>query len=100
MIATGKAVLYLTVAQIHPCRPWRIMADIYHDGSAHVGNWTGALKFKLYPRIAVGRQNFAGRRYDVWFNGPDGFVWHGTQYGDMTQVCHCKRTKERYRVTS
>ena len=29
--------------------------------------------------------------YDVWFIGPDGKEWHGVQYGDLTQVCHCRR---------
>jgi hypothetical protein len=42
----------------------------------------------------TGRHNIAGVRYDVWFRGPDGHVWWGVQYGDMTQICHCKRTKE------
>jgi hypothetical protein len=98
MLETGRATLYLTLNEVNPMRPNRHLdgvSSIYHDGTAHVGNWPGSLQFKLYPRVKVGYHNVAGRRYDVWFPGPDGFVWHGTQFGDMTQICHCKRTKER-----
>jgi len=74
MIKTGKITLYL-------------------NQNLNVGNWPHSLWFPLrYQK--TGHHNIAGKRYDVWFNGPDGFVWHGVQYGDMTQLCHCKRTKE------
>lgn len=59
----------------------------------HVGNWPGTLQFKVH-RMTRGRHNVASHRYDVWFAGPDGYVWHGTQYGDWTQIVHCTRTKE------
>jgi hypothetical protein len=60
-----------------------------------VTNWCGTLRFKCgQPR--KGRHNIAGSRHDVWFHGPDGHVWHGVQFGEWTQVCHCKRTKERW----
>lgn len=75
MIATGRAVLYLL-------------------DNREITDWPGKLRFK--PRyVRKGRHNFARVRYDAWFAGPDGFVWHGVQYGDMTQIIHCKRTKER-----
>ena len=63
----------------------------YTDGL--ISNWPGTLRFKC--RVKVGRHNIAGVRYDVWFTGPDNHVWHGVQFGDNTQICHCKRTKER-----
>lgn len=62
-------------------------------GEWTVTNWPGTLSFKVIRR-SFGAHNVAGRRYDVWVNGPDGHVWHGVQYGDMTQICRCRRTKE------
>ena len=78
MIDTGKACLYLT-----------------QDNSGHLGavsNWPGTLSFPLI-RYHIGRHNIAGKRYDVWFRGPNNTLWHGTTYGDNTQICHCRRIK-------
>lgn len=55
-------------------------------------NWPGTLRFRTIARTE-GRHNFAGVRYDAWFRGPDGFIWHGVCFGDFTEVIHCKRTK-------
>lgn len=79
MIRTGKATLYLQ----------------HQNGGLNgtVTDWPGTLRFSCGVRI--GRHNIAGRRYDVWFTGPDGAQWHGTQYGDNTQIVHCRRTKAR-----
>lgn len=63
-----------------------------------ITNWPGTLKFTAFnPNMLRrrGRHNIAGTRYDVWFAGPDGYVWHGVKYGEFTQICHCKRTKEK-----
>lgn len=71
----GKITLYLTT-----------------DGDkATVGNWPGSLKFSAFVR--KGRHNIARTRYDVWFIGPDHAQWHGVQYGENTQICHCRRIK-------
>lgn len=79
MVATGRATLYLTIAK---------------DGkNCTVSNWPGSLKFT--GGWQKGRHNIARVRYDVWFVGPDGANWHGVQYGDNTQICHCRRTKVR-----
>ena len=43
--------------------------------------------------------DIAGKRLDVWFYGPDGYIWHGVQYGDNTQIVHCKRSSERVQRT-
>ena len=59
-------------------------------------NWPGSLEFPIPLAPRTGRHNIAGRRYDVDFRGPDGYWWHGTQYGDNTQVVHCKRTKQAF----
>jgi hypothetical protein len=72
MIADGKTMLY-----------W--IGD-------YVVNWCETLKFKV-NHTRTGKHNIARRRYDIWFTGPDGKPWHGIQYGDNTQICHCKRVK-------
>jgi hypothetical protein len=65
-----------------------------NDGTWFVSNWPGSLSFPV-QRITKGKHNIARTRYDVWFYGPDGFIWHGVQFGEWTQICHCKRTRER-----
>ena len=64
---------------------------LYLEGDK-VTNWPGTLSFKVLGRSS-GRHNMAGTRDDVWFRGPDGFIWHGTRYGEFTNICHCKRTR-------
>ena len=74
MRANGRATLYLSQDK--------------------VTNWPGTLAFPVAER-RTGYHNIAGKRYDVWFRGPDRALWHGVQYGDNTQICHCRRIKER-----
>lgn len=78
---TGKATLYLIIRAQH----------IGH-AEAEVTNWPGSLRFPI-GYVRTGRHNMAGKRYDVWFTGPDGAEWHGVTYGDNTQICHCSRNK-------
>ena len=59
-----------------------------------VTNWPGSLSFPVLARTKGGH-NIAQSRYDVWFRGPDNFIWHGVQYGENTQICHCRRTKKQ-----
>lgn len=66
------------------------------DGVWTVANWPGTLTFMPYA-IRKGQHNIARVREDVWFNGPDGYVWHGVLYGEWTQIVHCKRTTLRSR---
>ena len=63
------------------------------DNKAVVANWPGTFSINC-THHKTGRHNMTGGRYDVWFVF-DGFYWHGVQYGDNTQLCHCKQTKER-----
>ena len=77
MTETGKAALYLSHKR--------------GETRGELTDWPGGLRFSGYVR--QGRHNMAGRRYDIWFTGPDGKSWHGVQYGDNTQICHCKRLK-------
>ena len=83
MIETGRATLYLSRHEPEPLglSGWRL------------SNWPGTFSIKLLMSPKVGLHNMAGRRYDVWFTGPDGKDWHGVQYGDNTQICHCRRIK-------
>lgn len=72
MVRDGRTVLYLT--------------------DKGVTNWPSSLVFPVRYR-RKGRHNMARTRYDVWFTGPDGKNWHGVQYGENTQLCHCRRAK-------
>ena len=55
-----------------------------------VTNGPGTLEYRVRER-RQGRHNIAGRRMDVWFTDDMGQPWHGTQYGEWTQICHCRR---------
>ena len=83
----GDATMYLT-KEDNPHAPGH---------KRHViTNWPGSLRFVPW-HVRVGHHNIARTRYDAWFTGPDGFVWHAVQYGDNTQIAHCKRTKQQLR---
>jgi hypothetical protein len=94
MIETGHSQnlpLYLTRTQVvvgagHSSGKVR-------GGTWEVTDWPGSLRFPV-ERLSEGKHNIAGTRTDAWFWGPDDHLWHGTQYGEWTQVIHCKRTKE------
>lgn len=68
----------------------KIDTDTHHCKQfvGSVSNWPGTLSF--YCSGKVGAHNIAGRRYDIWFRF-EGSTWHGVQYGDWTQIVHCKR---------
>lgn len=82
MRESGRIALYLTTEANGDCR---------------ISNWPGSLSFR--GRYQTGRHNIAGCRYDAWFKF-EGHVWHGVTYGDNTQICHCRRTKETYQATA
>lgn len=77
MIKTGKATLYLDMSK------------------KQVTNWAASLIFPTF-NIRKGQHNIARTQYNTWFVGPDQFVWHAVQYGENTQIAHCKRTKEKW----
>ena len=83
MIRDGKTSLYLTHEAFYP------LHGNYTDGT--IQNWPNNLTFPC--RVKKGQHNIAGSRYDAWFIGPDGNKWHGVQYGEWTQIIHCKRMK-------
>lgn len=83
MRVEGRITLYLT------CE--RKSLKTVRNQAGKVSNWPGTLSFPCSTK--QGRHNIAGTRYDCWFTGLDGFLWHGVSYGENTQLVHCKRTK-------
>jgi hypothetical protein len=82
----GKITLYLT------CEPAsKIKSKDGRICRGKVSNWPGTLEFICHT--TVGNHNIAKIRYDCWFIF-EGYYWHGVTYGDNTQICHCKRTKD------
>ena len=86
MEATGRATLYLSPN------------DNPAIGGAYTApykltNWPGSLALPVW-QVCKGRHNIARNRYDFWFTF-GGRDWHGVQYGDNTQIAHCRRLKER-----
>lgn len=76
---TGRATLYLSGT----------------SGRYKISNWPGSLEYQVMS-VRKGRHNIARTRYDVRFNGPDesGALvadWYGVQYGENTQILHCRR---------
>lgn len=76
MRETGRATLYL----------------VKRDDGWHATNWPGSLDIKLHAEPRKGYHNMARYRYDVWFDA-FGRSWHGVQYGDNTQILHCRSVK-------
>lgn len=81
-----KTTLYLSFELQNPRIGW-------NDYKAEVTNWPGTLRISLHG-VRVGRHNIARRRYDVRFT-LDGNEWHGVQYGDFTQILHCRKLKKK-----
>lgn len=98
MTRTGRATLYLSSEPYRGlgCVDWANLADVQGPADDRrawkITNWPGSLTFRPHY-VKRGRHNIARTRYDAWFTGPDGKPWHGVQYGDMTQVIHCRRIK-------
>lgn len=86
----GRTVLYLSLDED------ATKADYGHK-RYKITDWPGQLKFTPINGVYVGRHNWGIPRYDCWFadrENPDGTqYWHGVQYGDDTQLIHCRRIK-------
>ena len=104
MAKHGRNTLYLSKKYVevdgplghyaHPVSGIRMRALPEKDGRWfywEISNWPGTLRFDCGVR--KGRHNIARTRYDAWFLF-GGFEWHGVQYGDDTQIIHCRRTKK------
>ena len=87
MQRAGKITLYLSFDD--NSRP----SDIgrYFHGNHKLTNWPGSLQIPIRC-VKRGDHNMAGCRYDFWFTFK-GREWHGVQYGDNTQLAHCRRLK-------
>ena len=84
----GKTCLYLTLED----DTGRTVSQWGHRYGRHkLTNWPGSLTIPV-GCVKTGRHNIAGRRYDFWFTF-ENRQWHGVQYGDNTQIAHCKRLK-------
>lgn len=57
-----------------------------------VSNWPGSLRIPV-RHVSIGRHNMAGKRYTAYFTH-EGREWVGVQYGDNTQVLHCRKLKQ------
>ena len=64
---------------------------VQRDKQLYLNNWTGELEIKI-DHWKYGKHNMVGKVTHVWFKHA-GIVWHGVNYGDDTQLCHCKKTK-------
>ena len=94
MLKTGRATLYLSYDQ----EPRRYsQTGWFYPKKRRVSNWPGTLSIPLNGGIKIGRHNIAGRRFDVWF-WFKGEEWHGIQYGDNTQIIHCRRLKKQQKA--
>lgn len=94
MVETGRANLYLVRRQVNTAT--RTGFYIVYE----VVDWPGKLRFTCTDyRRSPGGGGFGAQRTDAWFVGPDGFIWHAVNRGDMG-LARCKRTKARPVVTA
>lgn len=93
MDKTGRAMLYLTAS-----KPKNLPRGATYSSEQgwQVGNWPGSLVYPIIGFPRRGGHNIAGSRYDVWFHDHRGELWHGVQYGEETQICHCRRIKPQW----
>lgn len=88
MRTDGRITLYLSKVGAHDKSQRAFIAQHYK-----ISNWPGTLTIEP-TKVEIGRHNIAGTRYNVWFVF-EGDWWYGVQYGENTQLLHCKRTKEK-----
>lgn len=88
MIEDGATTLYLT----HRQRPG---SDRVHW---YVTDWAAHLEFPVtHCKEAKRGGGFGSQRTDAWFDGPDGYVWHAINRGDM-QIARCRRTRVKVKT--
>lgn len=61
------------------------------DDKYYVSNWTSGFSIPV-KKHSIGEHNMAGIRRDVWFEYNNHY-FHGTQYGNFSELCHIKRIK-------
>lgn len=90
MLETGRATLYLSPEN----RPTPTGVARYLNARGDVRNWPGTLRFP-FSGLRVARHNIAGRVYTAYFTGPDGATWSARNYGEHSDIAHCRRLKSR-----
>jgi len=70
---------------------------VKRNGEYRVTNWPGTLD--LSCRVTKGRHNIARTRYDAYF-AFGGRLWHGVNYGENSQILHCKASQREHKVTA
>lgn len=91
MIQDGSAILYLTLAP-----KWSGCGNVppLDWPRSTITNYSGTFELKLPGTPDKSKHNWGCDRYDVWFYGPDGALWHGLNIGD-NQILRCKRLKKQ-----
>ena len=85
----GRTVLYLSEIQAEGLPPNSRKAR--YTANFRVTDWPGTLNLPI-TYFKTWYHNIAHTRIDVWFDF-EGQEWHGVQYGENTQLLHCKKTK-------
>lgn len=62
------------------------------EGKHEVTNWPGTLRYSVASPV-IGKHNIARIRRDVSFKDIHDQWWHGTQYGNDSELCYCKKLK-------
>lgn len=88
-----RIVLYLSKESIED-HEHSYLKDRSKDFRYVVSNWPGTLSFRI-TTYKEGKHNIARSRVDVWFGNSEIGQWWGVQYGDWTQICHCRKLKEQ-----
>ena len=86
----GRIDLYLTIADLSTAPSFNMW--VRHRPGSYISNWPGTLRFPV-SSIRRGYHNRARWQYHTHF-AFEGYWWHGVQFGDNTQVIHCRRTKQ------
>ena len=61
-----------------------------------IRNDSGLVIFRPH-RIKIGNHLL---RYDVWFDGPDRYEWHGSAIGNISSTLYCKRISKEVKRES
>ena len=95
MAQHGKTMLYFQMTK-EAKTEGHSGQSTFQRAEYEVTDWAGKLRFPCPFVSRSKRPAFGGRidRFDFWFMGPDGFVWHGYQQGHNNTIAHCKRTKK------
>lgn len=90
----GKKYCYPCCGEVEKQKLMNISGNekyiLYLSGD-EVINWCGTLRIRP-RRVKTGLHNIARTRTDVWFT-VDGKRFHGTQYGDFSELLYIKSVK-------